>query len=181
MAKALDQLAELVRQAEGKDSSEEVESETQQVTDHFESPSSEPGEAIERHRVVRPAKLRVLEQADTDEQVLKDLIRKLALYKSSLGSQADAEKLIAASQAEIEQTRRESQAELEGISRELEEARRELRVAIDSYRQLPSRTRPPSAQARSSVRSPRIGCSGTPKPISREASSSFWLTKSMPA
>jgi hypothetical protein len=80
--------------------------------------------------------LQALEQADTDEQLLKDLVRKLALYKSSLGSQADAEKLIAASQAEIERTRRENRAEVEEIGRELEEARRELRVAIDAYRQL---------------------------------------------
>ena len=80
--------------------------------------------------------MRILEQADTDEQLLKDLVRKLALYKSSLGSQADAEKLIAASQSEIERTRHESRAELEEIGREIDEARRELRIAIDTYRQL---------------------------------------------
>ena len=80
--------------------------------------------------------MRILEQADTDEQLLKDLVRKLALYKSSLGSQADAEKLIAASQSEIERTRHESRTELEEIGREIDEARRELRIAIDTYRQL---------------------------------------------
>jgi hypothetical protein len=136
MTKALDQLAELVRQAEAKTRARKIESETQQATDQFRVAEQRARRAIERHRVVRPARLRALEQADTDEQVLKDLIRKLALYKSSLGSQADAEKLIAASQAEIERTRHESKAELEGISRELEETRRELRVAIDAYRQL---------------------------------------------
>jgi hypothetical protein len=64
------------------------------------------------------------------------LVRKLALYKSSLGSEADAERLIAASQAEIERTRRQTQAELDEIVRELEEARRELRAATDQFRQL---------------------------------------------
>ena len=105
MTKALDQLAELVRQAEAKTRARKIESETQQATEQFRAAEQRARRAIERHRVVRPAKLRALEQADTDEQVLKDLIRKLALYKSSLGSQADAEKLIAASQAEIERTR----------------------------------------------------------------------------
>ena len=58
------------------------------------------------------ATVRAMEQADADEQLLKDLVRKLALYKSSLGSEADAERLIAASQAEIERTRQQSQTEL---------------------------------------------------------------------
>jgi hypothetical protein len=64
------------------------------------------------------------------------LVRKLASYKSSLSSQADAEKLIAASQSEIERTRGESRAEIEQISREIDDARRELRAAIDAYCQL---------------------------------------------
>ena len=68
--------------------------------------------------------------------MLKDLVRKLALYKSSLGSEADAERLIAASQAEIERTRREARTELQEVTQEVENARRELRVATDSYRQL---------------------------------------------
>ena len=80
--------------------------------------------------------LRALEQADADEQLLKDLVRKLALYKSSLGSEADAERLIAASQAEIERTRQQTRTELEEIGREVEEARRELRTATDQFRQL---------------------------------------------
>ena len=83
-----------------------------------------------------PPVSRALEQADADEQLLKDLVRKLALYKSSLGSEADAERLIAASQAEIERTRQQTRTELEEISREVEEARRELRTATDQYRQL---------------------------------------------
>ena len=136
MTKALDQLAELVRQAEAKTRARKIESEIQQVAEQFRVTEQRSRLAMERHRVDRPAKLQTLEQADADEQLLKDLVRKLALYKSSLSSQVDAEKLIAASQAEIERTRRESKAGLEEISRELEEARRELRAAIDAYRQL---------------------------------------------
>jgi hypothetical protein len=136
MTRALDQLAELVRQAEAKTLARRIESETQQSAERFRLAEQRSRRAVERHRTVRPAKLQSLEQTDIDEQLLKDLVRKLALYKSSLGSQADAEKLIAASQAEIERTRHENRAELEEISHELEEARRELRVAIDAYRQL---------------------------------------------
>jgi hypothetical protein len=136
MAKAIDQLAELVRQAEAKTRARKIESETQHVAEQFRNTELRARQAVEKYRVARPANLRILEQADTDEQLLKDLVRKLALYKSSLGSQADAEKLIAASQSEIEKTRRESRAELDAINREIEEARHELRAAIDSYRQL---------------------------------------------
>ena len=136
MTKALDQLAELVRQAEAKTRARKIESETQQVAEQFRVAEQRSRRAVERHRTLRPAQLQTLRQADADEQLLKDLIRKLALYKWSIGSQADAEKLIAASQAEIERTRNESRLGLEEISRELEEARLELRVAIDTYRQL---------------------------------------------
>ena len=80
--------------------------------------------------------MRAIEQADTDEHLLKDLVRKLAQFKSSLESQTDAEQLIATSQAEIERTRKQARADLEEVSREVEEARRELRTALDQYRQL---------------------------------------------
>ena len=63
-------------------------------------------------------------------------MRKLALYKSSLTSEADAERLIAASQAEIERTRKQTRLDLEEVTREVEEARRELRLATDQYRRL---------------------------------------------
>ena len=136
MTKALDQLAELVRQAEAKTRARRIESETQQVAEQFRKAEQRSRRAVERYRLVRRDKLQILDQADMDEQLLKDLVRKLALYKSSLGSQTDAERLIAAAQAEIDRTRRESKSEVEEISREVEEARSELRVAIDGYRQL---------------------------------------------
>src|SRR5262249_45163490 len=136
MTKAIDQLAELVRQAEAKTRARKIESESEQAAEQFRFAEERARRAVERYRVTRPANIRILEQANTDEQLLKDLVRKLALYKSSLSSQADAEKLIAASQAEIERTRNESRTELEDIGRELDRSRRELRSAIDVYRQL---------------------------------------------
>jgi hypothetical protein len=136
MTPALERLAELVRQAEAKTRARKIEAETQHAAEHFRTAEMRARRAVERLRVVRPTGLRALEQADTDEQLLKDLVRKLALYKSSLGSEADAERLIAASQAEIERTRQQTKAELEEITREVEEARRELRGATDLYRQL---------------------------------------------
>ena len=82
------------------------------AAEQFRAAELRARQAVEQFRQIRPANLRTMEQADADEQLLKDLVRKLALYKSSLGSEADAEELIAASQAEIERTRQQSQAEL---------------------------------------------------------------------
>jgi hypothetical protein len=136
MTPALEQLAELVRQAEAKTRARKIEGETQQAAEQFRTAELRARRAVERSRAGRPASLRALEQADADEQLLKDLVRKLALYKSSLGSEADAERLIAASQAEIERVRQQTQADLDEIAHEVEEARRELRAATDQFRQL---------------------------------------------
>jgi len=136
MTPALERLAELVRQAEAKTRARKIEGETQQAADQFRSTELAARQAVERLRTVRPASLRAIEQADTDEHLLKDLVRKLAQFKSSLESQTDAEQLIATSQAEIERTRKQARADLEEVTRAVEEARRELRTALDQYRQL---------------------------------------------
>ncbi len=136
MTPALERLAELVRQAEAKTRARKIEGETQQAADQFRSTELAARQAVERLRTVRPASLRAIEQADTDEHLLKDLVRKLAQFKSSLESQTDAEQLIATSQAEIERTKKQARADLEEVTREVEEARRELRTALDQYRQL---------------------------------------------
>jgi hypothetical protein len=136
MTPALERLAELVRQAEAKTRARKIEGEARHAADQFRIAEQRARQAVEQLRHVRPASLRTLEQADADEQLLKDLVRKLALYKSSLGSEADAERLIAASQAEIERTRQQTRTELEDVGREVEEARRELRTVTDSYRAL---------------------------------------------
>lgn len=136
MTPSLERLAELVRQAEAKTRARKIESETQQAAEQFRSAELRARRAVERLRVVRPASMRALEQADTDEHLLKDLVRKLAQFKSSLASQTDAEQLIATSQAEIERMRKQARSDLEELSREVDEARRELRTALDQYRQL---------------------------------------------
>src|SRR5271165_162018 len=136
MTPALERLAELVRQAEAKTRARKIEGETQQAADQFRSTELAARQAVERLRTVRPASLRAIEQADTDEHFLKDLVRKLAQFKSSLESQTDAEQLIATSQAEIERTRKQARADLEDVTREVDEARRELRTVLDQYRQL---------------------------------------------
>ena len=136
MTPALERLAELVRQAEAKTRARKIEGEAQHAAEQFRAAELRAHQAVEQLRHVRPASVRALEQADADEQLLKDLVRKLAVYKSSLGSEADAERLIAASQAEIERTRQQTRAELEEIGREVDDARRELRTATDQYRQL---------------------------------------------
>jgi hypothetical protein len=136
MTPALERLAELVRQAEAKTRARKIEAEAQHAAEQFRTAELRARRAVEQLRQLRPIRLRALEQADADEQLLKDLVRKLALYKSSLGSEADAERLIAASQSEIERTRQQSRAELEQLSREVEEARRDLRTVIDQFRQL---------------------------------------------
>lgn len=136
MTPALERLAELVRQAEAKTRARKIEGEAEHAAEQFRAAELRARQAVEQLRQIRPASVRAMEQADADEQLLKDLVRKLAVYKSSLGSEADAEQLIAASQAEIERTRQQCQAQLSEMSREVDEARRELRAATDHYRQL---------------------------------------------
>src|SRR6516162_3860449 len=136
MTPSLERLAELVRQAEAKTRARKIESETQQAAEQFRMAELRARRGVERLRSVRPASIRALEQADTDEHLLKDLVRKLAQFKSSLESQADAEQLITTSQTEIERTRKRARADLEEVTREVDEARRELRTALDQYRQL---------------------------------------------
>ncbi len=136
MTPALERLAELVRQAEAKTRARKIEGETQHAAEQFRAVEQRARRAVEQLRMLRPTSLRALEQADADEQLLKDLVKKLALYKSSLGSEADAERLIATSQAEIDRIRCQTKTDLELVNREVEEARRELRLATDQYRQL---------------------------------------------
>jgi len=136
MTPSLERLAELVRQAEAKTRAKKLGAETQQAAELFRTAELRARRAAQRLRETRPARLRELEQVDADEQHLKELIRKLAQFKSSLDSDADAEALISNAQAEIDRKRREAQAELESVGKESDEARRELRVAMDHYQQL---------------------------------------------
>lgn len=136
MTPSLAQLAELVRQAEAKTRARKIETETRGAADCFRAAERRARTALDRMRTARTAGARVMEQADADEQLLKDLVRKLAQFKSSLTSDADAEQLVATSGAEITRLRAEAKTELEAADKELTDARRDLRAATDSYRQL---------------------------------------------
>lgn len=133
---ALEQLAELVRLAEAKTRAKKIEGETQQAAEHFRAAEQRARQAVERVRVGRVTCVKTLEKADHDEHLLKDLVRKLSMFKSSLTSEADAEKLITESRAEIEKSRQRAREELDEMTKQLDEARRELRSAIDHYRPL---------------------------------------------
>lgn len=133
---ALEQLAELVRQAEAKTRAKKIEAETQHAAEQFRAAETRARNAVERARLGRAACLRALEKADSDEQLLKDLVRKLTMFKSSLRSESDAEELITTSRADLERSRQQARTELEDMTKQLDEARRELRSAIDLYRPL---------------------------------------------
>ncbi len=136
MTPSLERLAEIVRQAEAKSRAKKLGAEVQQAAEAFRTAERRARLATQRLREVRPQRLRELEQADIDEQYLKDLVRKLAQFKASLDPGTDAEALIANAQAEIERKRKEAREELETIARESDEARRELRGAMEQYQQL---------------------------------------------
>jgi hypothetical protein len=136
MTPALERLAELVRQAEAKTRAKKLTAETQQAAEQFRAAEARARQASQRLREARPARQRELEQADADEQHLKDLVRKLAQFKSSLDPGSDAERLIDTAQAEIKRKREEARAALEALGQAAEETRRELRTAIDHYQQL---------------------------------------------
>ncbi len=136
MTPSLERLAELVRQAEAKTRAKKLGQETQQAAEAFRVAEQRARIAAKRAREIRPARIRELESADSEEQYLKELIRKLAQFKASLEPGVDAEALISNAQVEIDRKRKEAKEELDAIAREAEETRRELRVAMEHYQNL---------------------------------------------
>ena len=136
MTPSLERLNELVRQAEAKSRAKKLGSETQQAAEQFRAAEQRARIANKRLREIRPARLRELEQADSDELQLKELIKKLAQFKSALDPETHAESLIDDAKAEIIRVRREANAALEEVGKEADEARKALRVAMESYQQL---------------------------------------------
>ena len=132
MTPALERLAELVRQAEAKTRAKKLSAETQQASEQFRAVEARARLATQRLREVRPVRLRELEQADVDEHQLKDLVRKLAQFKSSLDPDSDAERLIDTAQSEIRRKREEARAAIQ----EAVTARRDLAARWpDAYQQ----------------------------------------------
>ena len=138
MTPSLERLNELVRQAEVKSRAKRLGAETQQAAEVFRAAEQRARLAEKRRREVRPMRLRELEQVDTDEHQLKELVKKLAQFKSTLDPDSEAESLIDNSRAEIERIRREANAALEEVNREADEARKALRPAMEAYQQLRS-------------------------------------------
>jgi hypothetical protein len=136
MNASLERLNELVRQAEAKSRAKKLGSETQQAAEQLRTAEQRARVAAKRLREVRPARLRELEQAESEEQQLRELTKKLAQFKSSLDPDTQAEALIDGARAEIDRVRREATTALEEVNKESDEARKGLRAAMETYLQL---------------------------------------------
>lgn len=136
MTPSLERLGELVRQVEARSRAKKLGVEAEQAAGQLREAEQRARETSVRYREIKPARTKELEQADADEQQLKEFVKKLAQYKSALDPGADAESLIDASRAEIDRTRREAKAALEEATRESDEARKALRVAMEHYQQI---------------------------------------------
>ncbi|RUL83406.1 hypothetical protein [Tautonia sociabilis] len=131
----LGQLADLLRRVEAKTRAQELIEELELSADQLRQAEEAIREVEARDRQVRPARQRELEQAEGDEHLLKELVRRTAQNRALMGEQEfrEAERLIQVSRAEIERRRAEAQAELETLRDELDRARIELRAALDRY------------------------------------------------
>ncbi len=136
MSNSLDKLNELVRQAEARSRAKKLGSEVEHAATAFRESERRARVAETRLREVKPVRFKELEQADTEEQQLKELIKKLAQFKNALDADADAEALIDNARAEIDRARREAREALDSVTREADEARKGLRLAIDHYQTL---------------------------------------------
>lgn len=136
MTPSLERLNELVRQAEAKTRAKKLGTEVQQAAEQLREAEQRARVASQQLREQRPTMIRNLEQADHDEVQLKELVKKLAQFKTALAPDADAEALIGNARSEIDRLRREAHATLDTINAEAEEARKGLRIAMDHYHQI---------------------------------------------
>lgn len=136
MTNPIERLAELVRQAEATARSERLESEVDEAAAQLREAERRSSLAAKRLEETRAVRMPQLEQADVEEQQLKELIRKTAQLKSHLTSDQEAEKLIVAAQNDIESRRREARADLEAAAREADEARCDLKSSMERYESL---------------------------------------------
>lgn len=136
MTPSLERLSELVREAESRARSKKLEQEVRTAADRLKEAEARAAEVTRTLRETRPARLKQLDQADADEHQLKDLIKKMAQYKSALDPSSEPETLVDTARAEIDRNRREARAALEEMTRSAEESRRVLRTSMDHYQQL---------------------------------------------
>jgi hypothetical protein len=138
MASPLDRLADLVRQAESRSRAQKLGGEVQQAAEKLRIADHRVREAEKRLAEVRPIRLKELAKADTDELLLKDLIKKLAhtLAGLEVEQQKSAEADIVAAQHEINEIRAAARADLDDVTHEAESARSELRPIRELYASL---------------------------------------------
>jgi hypothetical protein len=138
MSSALERLAEIVRQAETKTRAQKLGSETEQAAERLRVAEERARVSDRRLQDVRPARLKELEQCETDEIKLRELMRKLAQSLVSLepDQQKAAEQEIVNAQAEIAAKKKEAAEELESIMKEADASRRELKSAREVYQGL---------------------------------------------
>jgi multidrug efflux pump subunit AcrA (membrane-fusion protein) len=135
MSTALERLADLVRQAESKTRAQKLGAEAHHAVERLRAADARMREADARIHHVRPARIRDLQKSESDEVMLKELMKKLAHTLANLNpdQQREAEQEILAAQQEIASMRREAQIELDEATQEFEAARKELRGAQEHY------------------------------------------------
>jgi len=136
MTDSLNRLADLVRHVETKSRAQKIHIEIRTATEQFRAAAERAQTAERRLREVRPVRQRELEEVEAEEQQLKELIKKVAHVKNMLEADHDAEELIAAAYRELETKRREAREELEAVTKESDEAKLELKQAMEQYQQL---------------------------------------------
>ncbi|MFO0959218.1 MAG: hypothetical protein U0800_17610 [Isosphaeraceae bacterium] len=133
---ALDRLAELLRQAEAKTRVQELTGLIRKAAEPLRGAGDRLEQAERRARDIRPARLRELEQIDIDDIRLKELVRKTAQNRALLvaDEQREADRLSEAARVELEARRKTAQTEVSSMNRELDDARREVRILLERYR-----------------------------------------------
>jgi hypothetical protein len=134
MSSRLEQLAELVRQAEIKATSEKLQTDVQKAADRLKEAEAKSRDAEERLRQLKLTRGRELAELETREQQLKELTQKAARFRTHLDQASDVEQLIVAERAEIDTRRRDAQQELETATKESEVAKGDLKIASTAYR-----------------------------------------------
>lgn len=136
MTSRLEQLAELVRNAEIKATSERLRDDVQKAADRLKAAETVSREADERLRSTKLTRGRELTELEARDQQLKELTTKAARFRSHLDKTDAVEQLIVAERAEIDTQRREAQLALETATKEAEAAHVELKTASSAYRDL---------------------------------------------
>lgn len=135
MGNSLERLAEMVRLAEARAKSSRLETDTRQAAEALRAIEAEARRADTRLRERRPELQKALAQVAEDEQALKDLTRKVAQLRGTIGPDElrTFEAEFDTCRSDIEGRRLGAESELEELTREAAEVRARLAVAVDTY------------------------------------------------